>query len=52
MLSFFHGRCVAVVTHGFSKHEAAVPTREMLLGLSRKAVFERHPFTHTHQEED
>ena len=51
MLYFFHGRGVAVVTHGFSKHEAAVPTREIQLGLAKKDIFARRPEAHTYQEE-
>jgi phage-related protein len=49
VLYFFHGRNVAVVSHGIIK-EAAVPPREIDLALRRKRIFERDPEAHTYRE--
>jgi phage-related protein len=50
MLYFFHGRDVAVVSHGLTK-ERRVPPREIDLAVGRKAKFEADPERHTFQPE-
>ena len=47
MLYFFHGKVAIVVSHGFSKQQAAVPSREIERALRRKAAFEADPAAHT-----
>ena len=49
MFYFFHGRTIAVLSHGVVK-EAAVPSREIQRALARKQKFENDPKTHTHIE--
>jgi len=51
MLYFFHGRKVVVVSHGFSKQQAKVPTREISLALRRKKEYEANPAAHTFRPE-
>jgi phage-related protein len=46
VLYFFHGRTVAVVSHGFTK-EAEVPSREIAQAMKRKAAFIASPMKHT-----
>jgi phage-related protein len=49
MLYFFHGRLVAVVSHGLVK-EAQVPPKEIEKAIQRKLKFEKNPNAHTHEE--
>lgn len=51
MLYFFHGRTVAVVSHGFSK-ERAIPPGEIKLAKARMARFKAAPERHTFQPPD
>lgn len=51
MLYFFHGRDIAVVSHGLAK-ERAVPRREIELALERKRKFEQDPERHASREEE
>jgi phage-related protein len=46
VLYFFHGRNVAIVSHGFTK-EAEVPGREIDQAIKRKAAFAASPAKHT-----
>ncbi len=46
MLYFFHGRIVAVVSHGCTK-ERAVPKREIDAAVKRKERFRRDPKKHS-----
>ncbi len=46
MLYFFHGRTVAVVSHGCTK-ERAVPKREIDAAVKRKDRFEKNPKNHS-----
>lgn len=50
VLYFFHGRNVAVVSHGFTK-EAEVPAIEIDRAINRKRAFEKDPERHTYKEE-
>jgi phage-related protein len=50
ILYFFHGKEVAVVSHGLVK-EAAVPNNEIDKAIERKKKFETDPKAHTHEEE-
>jgi hypothetical protein len=50
-LYFFHGQNVAVLAHGLTK-EKEVPDADIERALARKAVFEKDPIRHTHQEEE
>ena len=47
MLYFFHGRSAAVVSHGITKQQAAVPPKEIEKAAQRKAMYEVHPQQHT-----
>ena len=49
MLYFFHGRSVAVLSHGLVK-EAQVPPKEIDKAIERKRKFEKNPKAHTHEE--
>jgi phage-related protein len=49
MLYFFHGRAVAVLSHGFAKQQARVPAAEIAIALRRKSAFESDPTRHTHE---
>lgn len=51
MLYFFHGTRVAVVSHGFTKQEAEVPTREIGRAIRRKEAFDADPEAHAHEED-
>jgi phage-related protein len=48
MLYFFHGRTAVVVSHGFSKQQAKVPSREIELALRRKQAFLASPESHSY----
>ena len=50
ILYFFHGKDVAVVSHGLTK-ERRVPPREIDLAVERKKKFEANPARHTFQPE-
>lgn len=50
MLYFFHGRAVAVVSHGLVK-ERVVPPREIELAAARKRQFEKDPEKHTYADQ-
>ncbi|MEW6351079.1 MAG: type II toxin-antitoxin system RelE/ParE family toxin [Thermodesulfobacteriota bacterium] len=43
MLYFFHGRGVAVVSHGFRKSGSEVPPREIDRALARKTRYQADP---------
>lgn len=49
MVYFFHGRMVAVVSHGLVK-EAEVPPKEIEIAIERKRKFEKDPKAHTYEE--
>lgn len=49
ILYFFHGRAVAILSHGLVK-ERAVPIKEIEEALARKRKFEADPKKHTHEE--
>ena len=49
LLYFFHGKAVAVVSHGLTK-ERAVPPNEIDRAVERKRKFEAAPARHTHEE--
>lgn len=51
MLYFFHGRTVAVVSHGFSK-ERTIPPGEIKLARARMARFKADPERHTFRPPD
>jgi len=48
ILYFFHGRRLAVLTHGLTK-EGAVPPAEIERALRRKLAFEESPDPHTYR---
>lgn len=50
MLYFFHGRELAVITHGFAKTVAHVPPKEIDLAVERMKRFKADPKKHTHGE--
>jgi hypothetical protein len=50
MLYFFHGRDIAIVSHGLTK-ERQVPPREIDLAIERKAKFQADPERHTFRPE-
>ena len=50
MLYFFHHREVVVISHGFEKQQAVVPSREIDLAIERKLRFAANPAGHTHWE--
>ena len=47
ILYFYFGKDVIVISHGFSKTQARVPTRELRRAHARKKAFERQPTMHT-----
>jgi phage-related protein len=49
VLYFFHGQQAVVVSHGFMKHAARVPQREIDLAVRRKLRYEANPQEHTHE---
>jgi phage-related protein len=51
ILYFFHGRNVAVLTHGLTK-EKKVPDADIERAIRRKAAFESDPEKHTYREEE
>ncbi len=51
ILYFFHEQGIVVLSHGITKQEAAVPSREIDLAIQRKAKFEADPEEHTYFEE-
>ena len=50
MLYFFHGKAVAVLSHGIVK-EREVPPKEIDKAIERKMKFERDPKRHTYGED-
>ena len=50
LLYFFHGDQAAVITHGFTKNQSSVPTRQIEVAIKRRAWFLSNPEKHTHQE--
>ena len=50
VLYFFHGRKIAVLSHGLMKTRE-VPSKEIDRAVERKRKFERHPARHTHTTE-
>jgi len=50
ILYFFHGRTVAVLSHGLVK-ERRVPSKEIELAVERKNRFQAAPEAHTYREE-
>lgn len=52
ILYFFHGRHVAVLSHGFSKQRSTVPDREIDLAVTHKKAFASDPAGHTHEESE
>jgi hypothetical protein len=49
MLYFFHGKHVAILSHGLVK-EREVPPKEINKALERKRMFESNPTRHTYEE--
>lgn len=49
MLYFFHGKAVAILSHGLVK-ERAVPPKEIDKALERKRKFAADPNRHRHEE--
>lgn len=47
ILYFFHGRAAAVLAHGITKDDAAVPDADIERALGRKKKFESDPEGHT-----
>lgn len=52
ILYFFHGRVVAVLSHGIIKKDSAVPAIEIERAIDRKEKFKVDPNRHTYVEED
>jgi hypothetical protein len=50
VLYFFHGRNVAIVSHGFTK-EDEVPSKEIDQATNRKVAFLASPTRHTYTGE-
>jgi len=50
ILYFFHGRNVAIVSHGFTKADE-IPSREVDLAIARKTAFTASPLKHTYTGE-
>ncbi len=50
ILYFFHGRTVAVVSHGFAK-EREIPPSEIMIARERMAKFLKNPARHTFRQE-
>jgi len=48
MLYFFHGQGVIVISHGFVKREAAVPSVEIARALRRKRMYDANPERYTY----
>lgn len=49
MLYFFHGRTIAVLSHGLVK-QRAVPPKDIEIAITRKNRFVMNPELHTHLE--
>jgi len=49
ILYFFHGRTVAVLSHGIVK-ERRVPPKDIELAIQRRCRFVEKPDVHTHRE--
>jgi phage-related protein len=49
VLYFFHGRDAAVISHGTTKQQAAVPSREINQAIARRQAFAADPAKHTHR---
>jgi phage-related protein len=47
MLYFFHGQKAVVLSHGFSKQQAKVPTREIQAAVERRNRFRADASRHT-----
>jgi phage-related protein len=43
MIYFFHGRSAVVLSHGFTKQEARVSSREIAVATKRKQLFLSNP---------
>lgn len=52
ILYFFHGRDVAVVSHGFTKPGASVPRREIDRAIQRRWRFQSDPLSYRQAMED
>jgi phage-related protein len=50
ILYFFHGRDAVVLSHGFVKQQARVPTRELALARRRKLDYFGDPARHGYGE--
>jgi phage-related protein len=50
MLYFFHGSSLAVLTHGFTKQQSAVPDEEIEHAITCRGRFQADPKRHTHRE--
>ena|SRR5205814_1995218 len=50
VLFFFHGQGVVVVSHGFTKHGASVPSSEIERAKVYKTMFLKNPEKHTYEE--
>jgi hypothetical protein len=50
ILYFFHGRNVAVLSHGLSK-EDTIPVVDLVRAMKRKRQFEQDPERHTYGED-
>ena len=50
MLYFFHGSERAVLTHGFTKQQSAVPDQEIDYAITCCERYEADPKRHTHRE--
>jgi phage-related protein len=51
LLSFFHGRQMAVLAHALTK-EDEVPKADMERAIRRKKMFEANPRAHTYESKD
>jgi phage-related protein len=50
VLYFFHGRKLVVLSHGISKQQSALPTREIEIAVERMNKFNGSPSKHTFEE--
>ena len=50
VLYFFHGREVAILSHGIQKQQERVPAKEIALAKSRMDIFKVDPKLHTFEE--
>ena len=51
LLYFFHGRNVAILSHGLTKEEE-VPQAEIERAIARKRLFALNPKEHTHESKN